>query len=194
MSDRGKWTRDGRAGSGCLGDCDDRGMMAGEELVAVYDAAGRVVGRATRARMRAEGLWHAAAAVLVLSPDGSEIYVHRRTDTKDVFPGMHDCTAGGVVAAGEDPATTAERELAEELGVRGAPVRFLFRSTFDQGTVHYHAFLHEVRWDGPIVHQPEEVAEGWWMPVAELRERLEAPDWPFVPDGRQFTLEWLARR
>ncbi|MER7011358.1 NUDIX domain-containing protein [Saccharopolyspora sp. NPDC000359] len=168
-------------------------MMAGEELVAVYDAAGRVVGSATRQRMRAEGLWHASSAVLVRSPDGGSIYVHRRTDTKDVFPGMHDCAAGGVVAAGEDPATTAERELAEELGVRGAPVRFLFRSTFDEGTVRYHGFLYEVRWDGPITHQPEEVAEGWWMPLPELRRRLDDPTWPFVPDGRKFALEWFAR-
>ncbi|MGW1676162.1 NUDIX hydrolase [Saccharopolyspora sp. NPDC002376] len=168
-------------------------MKAGEEQVAVYDAAGRVVGSATRQRMRAEGLWHATSAVFVLSPDGENIYVHRRTDTKDVFPGLHDCTAGGVIAAGEDPDTAAERELAEELGVRGAPVQFLFRSTFEQGSVRYHAFVYEVRWDGPVVHQPEEVADGWWMPVAELRERLNDDQFPFVPDGRQFTLEWLAR-
>lgn len=159
----------------------------------MYDAAGRVVGSATRQRMRAEGLWHATSAVFVLSPDGENIYVHRRTDTKDVFPGLHDCTAGGVIAAGEDPDTAAERELAEELGVRGAPVQFLFRSTFEQGSVRYHAFVYEVRWDGPVVHQPEEVADGWWMPVAELRERLNDDQFPFVPDGRQFTLEWLAR-
>ncbi|MDA3629972.1 NUDIX domain-containing protein [Saccharopolyspora oryzae] len=168
-------------------------MKADEEQVAVYDALGRVVGSASRSRMRAEGLWHAATAVLVLSPDGGSIYVHRRTDTKDVFPGLHDCTAGGVVAAGEDPDTAAERELAEELGVRGAPVRFLFRSTFESGSVRYHAFVYEARWDGPIVHQPEEVAEGWWMPVSELRERLDDDQFPFVPDGRQFTREWLAR-
>lgn len=166
-------------------------MNASEELVAVYDAAGRVAGTATRRRMRAEGLWHAASAVFLLSSDRDKIYVHRRTDTKDVYPGMHDCTAGGVVAAGEDPDVTAERELAEELGVRDVPVRFLFRSIYEQGTVRYHAFLYEAHYDGPIVHQPEEVAEGWWMPLDELRERLDDPDWPFVPDGRQFTEEWF---
>ncbi|MEV0083498.1 NUDIX domain-containing protein [Saccharopolyspora sp. NPDC050642] len=168
-------------------------MSAGEESVAVYDAAGSVVGSATRRRMRAEGLWHAASAVLLLSPDRNSIYVHRRTDTKDVYPGMHDCAAGGVVAAGEDPDVTAVRELAEELGVRDVPVRYLFRSTYEQGTVRYHGFLYEALWDGPIVHQPEEVAEGWWMPLGELRERLNDPGWPFVPDGRQFAEEWFAR-
>lgn len=159
----------------------------------MYDPAGSVVGSATRRRMRAEGLWHASASILVLSPDRRSVYVHRRTATKDVYPGMHDCWAGGVVAADEDPDATALRELAEELGVRRARPRFLFRSWHELGTVRFHAFLYEVLWDGPIVHQPEEVADGRWMTLAELRARLDDPEWPFVPDGRQFAEEWFAR-
>lgn len=165
----------------------------GEEQVALYDAAGRVVGRASRSEMRARGLWHAATSALLLSGDEHRIYVHRRTDTKDVYPGLHDCTAGGVVVAGEDPFDAARRELAEELGVRTEP-EFLFREVFEQNTVRYHGFVFQARWDGPVVHQPEEVAEGWWMPVTELRERLDDPLWPFVPDGRQFTRRWLRER
>ncbi|WP_307849980.1 MULTISPECIES: NUDIX domain-containing protein [unclassified Saccharopolyspora] len=169
-------------------------MGAQDEQVAIYERSGRVAGAAPRWLMRRDGLWHAASSVLVLSPDRESVYVHRRTDDKDVHPGMHDCCAGGVVAAGEEPDSTAQRELAEELGIRDAPVRFLFRSVFDQGTVRYHAFLYEARWSGPIVHQPEEVADGWWMRIAELRARLADPAWPFVPDGRQFVEEWLSWR
>ncbi|MDI2027277.1 NUDIX domain-containing protein [Saccharopolyspora sp. TS4A08] len=165
-------------------------MNSGEEQVALYDAVGRVVGAVTRREMREGGLWHAATAVLLRSGDGERVYVHRRTDTKDVYPGLHDCTAGGVVAAGEDPFDGARRELAEELGVDAEP-EFLFREVFEQGTVRYHGFVFQARWDGPVVHQPEEVAEGWWMPLAELRERLDDPNWPVVPDGRAFALRWL---
>lgn len=161
-----------------------------EELVAVYDTAGHVVGEAPRSTMRAEGLWHAAAAVLVLSGDGERIYVHRRTDTKDIYPGLHDCTAGGVVAAGEDPGRTAQREASEELGV-SSEVRFLFREVFTEGSIRYHAFVYLTHWDGPVRHQAAEVAAGWWMPVDELSERLEDPRWPFVPDGRRFAVRWL---
>ncbi len=71
-----------------------------DELVAVYDADGNVVGAAPRSRVYAEGLWHASAGVLVRSVDGLRIYVHRRTTTKAVFAGMHDCLAGGVVDPG----------------------------------------------------------------------------------------------
>src|SRR5674476_1412437 len=74
-------------------------------MVALYDPDdpdGRVVGTAPRDVMRAENLPHGATAVLVRRSTG-EIYVHRRADTKDLWPGRHDCAAGGVLQAGEDP-------------------------------------------------------------------------------------------
>lgn len=145
--------------------------------------------------MRRAGLWHAAASVLVRSGDAESVYVHRRTDSKDVYPGMHDCWAGGVVAAGEHPDATAARELSEELGVPpSAGITPLFRDVYEQGSVRYHAFLYETRWDGPIAHQADEVAAGWWMTLAELRARLSDLSWPFVPDGRQFIQRWFARQ
>lgn len=167
--------------------------MADDELVAIYDEHARVVGSATRADMRARGLWHAAGVVLVRSGDGRSVYVHRRTPTKDVYPGAIDCWAGGVVGAGESPDACARRELAEELGVRGVVPRRLFVWTFEEGDVRCHNFTYEVRWDGPVVHQPEEVADGWWVPLRRLRAWIDADDGTFVPDGRRGALEWFRR-
>ncbi|WP_306359002.1 MULTISPECIES: NUDIX domain-containing protein [unclassified Nocardia] len=161
------------------------------EMIALYDAEGREVGAEDRAVVYAEGLWHASAGVLVRSGDGSRLYVHRRTETKSVFAGMHDCLAGGVVEPGERPEQTAVRELAEELGIvldGGAEPRPLTRASWDGGwagrPMRCHLFAFEVRWDGPIRHQPEEVADGWWWTDDRLRERLTDPAWPFVPDTR----------
>ncbi|GGM62515.1 NUDIX hydrolase [Longimycelium tulufanense] len=165
-------------------------MRVDDEVVAIYDVTGHEVGSAPRSRMRAQGLWHAAASVLVRSGDGQRLYVHRRTDDKDVYPGMHDCWAGGVVLAGEEPADCARRELAEELGIRDVPLLPLLRTPFVDGPVRYHAFLFETRWDGPVTPQPEEIAEGDWMTVAELRARLADPNWPFTPDGHAGFRAW----
>ncbi|NKY88060.1 NUDIX hydrolase [Nocardia veterana] len=160
------------------------------EIIAVYDDLGHRTGSAERAVVYAEGLWHASAGVLVRSLDGRRIYVHRRTDTKMVFAGMHDCLAGGVLGPGEDPAAAAVRELGEELGivVAAADARLLARAAWDGQwagrPMRCHLFAYEVRSDGPITHQPEEIAAGWWWTDAELRARLSDPDWPFVPDTR----------
>lgn len=167
--------------------------MAADELIAVYDADGHEVGSATRARMRAEGLWHAATMVLVRSPDLARVYVHRRSPDKDVFPGLRDCWAGGVVGAGEDPDEGAVRELAEELGVTGAPLTRLYVYPFVQPPVRCHNFVYETTWDGPITHQPEEIVSGGWMALDELAAQLRDPDSDFVPDGRAVALEWLRR-
>jgi 8-oxo-dGTP pyrophosphatase MutT (NUDIX family) len=169
-------------------------VSASDEQVAIYDEFGHVVGSAPRWRMRRDGLWHAATAVLVRSPDGMSVYVHRRTDTKEMYPGMHDCLAGGVVGAGEEPDAAAARELAEELGVTGVELTPLFQTVYEQGTVRFHVFCYEAFWDGPIVHQSEEIADGGWMSLSELRTRLADPSWPFVPDGRQFIEMWFARQ
>jgi 8-oxo-dGTP pyrophosphatase MutT (NUDIX family) len=168
-------------------------MPGSDELVALYDRTGRATGEVLRSRVRAEGLWHAAGVVLVRSGDGRSVYVHLRTPDKDVFPSTWDCWAGGVVAAGETPAECARRELAEELGVHGVEPEPLFTLVYDQGTVHCHNFAFEVRWDGPIRHQPEEIVEGRWIPLKQLRAWVEDPARPFIPDGRAGVLEWFRR-
>lgn len=169
--------------------------MSAEELVALYDPgddAGRVVGAAPRSRVRRENLPHAATAVLLYRTDG-RLLVHRRADTKDVWPGRHDCAAGGVVQAGEDPDAAAVRELAEELGVRGTPLRPLMRLWYRDDDTHYLAHVYRTVWDSEVVFADGEVAAAWWDTPDRLRERLSDPDWPFVPDTREI-LRRLALR
>ncbi|WP_432564173.1 NUDIX domain-containing protein [Kineococcus sp. SYSU DK003] len=164
----------------------------GEELVDLYDptdSEGLVTGCASRAEVRARNLPHAATGVLLRDGRG-KVFVHRRTDTKDVNPGAHDCFAGGVVAAGEDPLTAARRELREELGV-GAALQPVLRRWYRDETTHYLAFVHQAWWDGtPLVLQASEVAHGWWEDAVVLRERLADPAWPFVPDTRALLQAW----
>ena len=74
--------------------------------------------------MRAENLRHRSVAIIVTSSDG-RLLVHRRADHKDVFPGLWDLAAGGVVAPGETYELAAERELAEELGIDGVEISFV---------------------------------------------------------------------
>ena len=167
-------------------------VQADDEPVALYDAAGAEVGVAPRGVVYRDGLWHASTAVLVRSGDGERVYLHRRSPEKLIFAGLYDCWAGGVVGPGESPDAAAERELAEELGVNGVPLRPLGRHPYDDGTLRYHVFGYEVRWDGPLRHQPEEVVWGAWVTLPELRARLADPQgWPFVPDGREIAGRWL---
>lgn len=148
----------------------------------LVDALGRPSGTATRSRMRAENLRHGATGILVTNSAG-QVYVHRRTDVKDVYPGYHDFTAGGVLAAGEQPDECAERELAEELGITGVPLTFVGEAEHRDDQVDLHAWLYRVVWDGPVVHQASEVAWGGWMTMDELQALVVDPATPVMPDS-----------
>jgi len=152
-----------------------------DELVALLDSEGRVCGSAPRSVMRRDNLRHAATGVLVRNSSG-DIYVHRRTPTKDVYPSYYDFAAGGVVAAGEDPYDAVVRELAEELGISGVELEKLPEGDYADDNTAYHAYLYRCVWDGPVLHQPEEVAWGAWMSPAELVAKLDDPSWPVMPD------------
>lgn len=160
---------------------DDASAPApGDELVPLYDDAGRPSGEVvTRREMRARNLRHAATAVVVRNSHG-EVYVHRRTDTKDVFPGRYDFAAGGVLQVGEAPYDAAVREAEEELGVSGVALQPLGEADYADDHTSYHAFCFTCVYDGPITWQPEEVAWGAWVPLAELRAMVERGE--FVPD------------
>ncbi|GAA2489514.1 NUDIX hydrolase [Terrabacter carboxydivorans] len=156
--------------------------MADDEEVALYDESGEVVGTAPRSVMRARNLRHAASSVLVRDPLG-RVYLHRRTTTKDVYPGLLDFAAGGVVLAGEDPAVGAVREVEEELGVVGVPLEPLGVADYADDHTRYRAFRFVVTWDGPIRWQPEEVSWGEWVTLEELVRRLDAEASTVVPDS-----------
>ena len=154
-----------------------------EEVLALVDATGAVSGSAPRSVVRRENLPHIVVAVLVRDSAG-RVYVHRRTELKDVFPGMHDCWVAGCVTFGEEPEAAAVRELEEELGIAAASLEPLGTAWYaDEHTRQLgHAFT--TTYDGPITHQESEIAWGGWLTVDELRARLVDPYWPFVPDGR----------
>ncbi len=92
--------------------------MSAEEILDVVDADDRVVGRAPRADVYAQGLTHRAVFVLVRDA-GGRIFVHRRTETKLTFPGWYDMFVGGVVGTAETYDEAALREAEEKCGCGG---------------------------------------------------------------------------
>ena len=89
------------------------------EMVEEVDRLGNVLRLVPRRQMRAESLRHRSVFIAVVSEDG-DILVHRRADTKDVWPGWWDVAVGGVCGPDEDWDMAAVRELGEELGIEGA--------------------------------------------------------------------------
>jgi 8-oxo-dGTP pyrophosphatase MutT (NUDIX family) len=163
-------------------------MQPGDEPVEIVDEDGAVLEVVPRRVMRAHRLLHRCTYVLVRNPVG-DLYVHRRTQSKDVYPGYFDVTAGGVCAVGESYDDGAARELEEELGITARPT-FRFGHRYDGDDGHVLGAVYDVVWDGPIRHQASEVAWGAFEPFERLEQRM-ARD-PFCPDGLEVYRRWRA--
>jgi isopentenyldiphosphate isomerase len=88
-----------------------------EELLEVFDAAGRGTGRArSRAAVHLDGDWHQAFHCWILRRGRTEVVLQRRAAGKDTYPGCWDAAAAGHWRFGETPAQAA-REIVEELGL-----------------------------------------------------------------------------
>lgn len=166
-------------------------MAPRTEWVDIVDDYDRVVGTVTRAQMRAENLHHRAVSIAVLGSDG-RLLVHRRATTKDVWPGMWDLAAGGVVAAGETYEDAARRELAEELGVLAKNWVVLGDGNFVDDSVSVIGRGYLVVHDGPFHFTDGEIAEVRWVDREELDDLLATES--FVPDNVALLLPLLRTR
>ncbi|HHL34891.1 MAG TPA: NUDIX hydrolase YfcD [Desulfobulbaceae bacterium] len=159
-----------------------------QEIVQIVDEDDNEIGAVARHIMRKQRLIHRASYILVFNTN-QELFVQKRTMSKDMYPGYLDVAAGGVVLAGESYEQSAERELEEELGIR-AKIRFLFDHYYEDDTNRVWGRIFSCIHEGPFTFQPEEVADGWFMTIDQALD-LSTKE-PFTPDGLEI-LQRLTR-
>ena len=146
-------------------------MKKNEELVDWIDDLDDVVESLPRSEIRARNLLHRVSATLVFDSNG-RLFIHQRTTTKDVYPGLFDLMVGGTVTSGESYAQNACREIAEELGVRGVPLYHLLHHRYQDQYTNNQIYLFACRYEGEITLQPEEVADGFWADEVKTAQVL----------------------
>jgi isopentenyldiphosphate isomerase len=162
-----------------------------DELVDIVDDDDHVVATVTRREMRAGRLLHRSVGIAVMSSDG-RLLIHRRSLSKDVWPGWWDVAAGGVVLSGETYEEAAHRELTEELGVVDADLEPLGSGRFVDDHVAEICRGYRVVHDGPFTFDDGEVTEVRWVTFAELDELRSTRQ--FLPDSITLLLPLLRAR
>ena len=129
--------------------------------------------------MRARRLQHRSVGIAVIGGDG-RLLIHRRSETKDIWPGWWDIAVGGVVAIGESYEDAAHRELAEELGIDDAAFEFVGRAHYVDNDLA--AICHGFRMvhDGPCTFADGEVADAMGDVRRARRDAFDAP----LPSGQ----------
>jgi isopentenyldiphosphate isomerase len=154
--------------------------VSASELVDIVDDNDQVIDIVTRAEMRAARLRHRCVYIILLDSN-DRIFVHRRTLTKDVYPGFWDATIGGVVASGEGYDEGASREVAEEVGLSDVPLTRLFPFSYEDAKTRVAGMVYSCTSDQPLRLQAEEIVEGRWATADELVQLTKCER--FCPDG-----------
>lgn len=156
-------------------------MNPANEIVVIVDRQNRETGTMPRAEMRRLNLIHRASYILVFNC-WEELFLQKRTTSKDIYPGRFDIAAGGVVLAGETYEQSAERELREELGIAGVPLVRHFDHFYHDADNQVWGRIFSCRHEGPFILQEEEVESGRFLPLASVLAMMRAPE-QFTPDG-----------
>ena len=159
-----------------------------DETVEEIDLSGNVLRLVPRCQMRAEQLCHRSVFIAVMSEKG-DLLVHKRAETKDIWPGWWDVAVGGVVGPGETWADAAVRELHEELGIEGEALEFLGIGAYRDPDVQLVAATFLCRTEGPFAFADGEITEAHWVSQAEIPVWLQGKQ--FLPDSVALVLPRL---
>lgn len=160
------------------------------EYLAIVDEDDNVIGKTSYAEAKARGLIRRAANVFVFNSKG-ELFVHRRSENLDLYPGMWDVKFGGWVRASESYEEAALREMKEEAGITGVKLTYLFPQKSRKRENLANRKVFRCTYDGKIVLDETEVAEGKFMQIEEAVKLLE--EGKLSPSAEQIFKAFLNR-
>ena len=116
-----------------------------EELVDILDyETGQKNGEIiTKKEAHQKGLWHSSIHIWLISKDYTKILLQKRCSDKNLFPNMWDISVGGHISSGEEPITSAKRELSEELGLNPKNYNFIYQTTIKEQFIDGDIFSNE---------------------------------------------------
>lgn len=139
-----------------------------EEIFDVVDDQDRVIDQKPRSEVHRLGLRHRAVHVFIFNAQ-EELFLQKRSQFKDTFPGAWDSSCSGHLMPGESYDDCAIRELQEELGIATAqPLQRLFKLDACHQTGQEFVWLYRGTSEGPFILPPEEIERGEWFTAAQL--------------------------
>jgi len=113
------------------------------------------------------------SAVIIIKNSSGQIFIHQRSNDKDLFPSLYGLGAGGKFGIGEIPEQAAKRELKEELGIEGS-LKFLFNFDFESPEVTHTIFVFEMIYNNAIeIREKHKIQWSGWSNLDDADKLLE---------------------
>jgi isopentenyl-diphosphate delta-isomerase len=152
-----------------------------DEYFIVVDEDDKVVGKATRTECHSDRrLIHRSICIFVVN-NRNEVFLQKRSLSKDLYPGYFTGSATGHVNYGEDYDEAARRELKEELGIETPLLQLGKAKNFakDEREI---SMLYICRHNGPINFNTKEITEGGFYSIEDIKRSLRTREKKF-PHG-----------
>ena len=139
-----------------------------------YDRQRKQIGvELVRGKTIPKGLFHLVVNVLVQDSKGAFLFM-KRSQEKEIHPGVYECGAGGSVLCGEKSLDAALRELKEETGLTPRTIHVIHQETVEEEQSHYDYYLASLDEIRPEVRYQEGETEGHsWVQREELLQFFE---------------------
>lgn len=102
-----------------------------EEWFPLVNEMGETIGKATRKECHSGSKQLHPVIHLHIFNDAGELYLQKRSMTKDIQPGKWDTAVGGHIDYGETVEEALRREVREELGITAFTPQFITRYVFE---------------------------------------------------------------
>lgn len=181
------------------------------ELLDICDEFGVPTGKTVeRSVAHREGINHRTAHVWVVRvrDERVEVLLQKRALNKDSFPGRYDTSSAGHIKAGDEPLSSAIRELYEELSIKCAEEDLIEIGKFnveydkvfngkmfkDRECAFVYIYKNEIDIES-LKLQEEEIIDVKWFDIDTLEEALNNRDTTFCVPRGGFALvkEWAKK-
>ena len=151
------------------------------ELFVHVDENDQVLGQVVRRKAQHNPKFiHRGVWVLVFN-EQNELFMQKRSLTKDKLPGYWSLSVGGHVTYGQEYEEAAIREFNEELGEK-SKLKYTGKYMFTAPSEREIGVIYKTIHNGPFVLHPQEISEGRFFKLPDLEEliqqkKIEVTNW-----------------
>lgn len=146
--------------------------MKQDEIFPLVDEYGNVTGQATRKECHSGSkILHPVIHLHVFNSAG-DLYLQKRSKTKDIQPDKWDSSVGGHIDLGETPEIAARREACEELGITDLNLHYITKYIIETDIERELTYCFFTVYDNEFSIDEDEVSDGRFWTIDEIKDCL----------------------
>lgn len=143
-----------------------------EEIFPLVDETGNIIGQAPRSVCHdGSKLLHPVIHLHIFNSEG-DLYLQKRSPTKDVQPNKWDSSVAGHIDLDEMPYMAAWREVREELGLSDIEPIFITKYIIETERERELSYCFYTIYNGDFILNREELSDGRFWKIEEIQSNL----------------------